>query len=151
MYKLKKELETIKDLEKLANFIYRKTNPTTLILLSGVLGVGKTAFVKLFLKNYGINENRVKSPTFSLINEYYHPDFQIVHIDLYRLNKIDINLYQEIQDYLNGKNSIVIIEWPERLINSDLTLQSKQLITLKLEFSEQEKRSYHYNISYPGA
>lgn len=151
MYKLKKELENLKDLEKLANFIYRKTNPTTLILISGVLGVGKTAFVKLFLKNYGISENRVKSPTFSLINEYYHTDYQIVHIDLYRLNKIDIYLFQEIQDYLNGKNSIVIIEWPERILNTNLILQTKQLIKLKLEFTKQEKRSYQYNISYPGA
>ena len=53
--------------------------------LDGDLGTGKTTLVREVLKSLGWN-GAVKSPTFSIIEEYKLNDIDILHSDLYRLN-----------------------------------------------------------------
>src|SRR3989338_1698275 len=61
-------------------------------LLSGELGTGKTTFVQGVAKALGV-DRAVRSPTYTLINEYKvrHPDIDhLIHIDLYRLGHVDV-------------------------------------------------------------
>ena len=59
-------------------------NNLSVIFVSGELGVGKTTFIKGIMGGLGY-ENKVKSPTFSLV-EIYETDFiKIFHFDLYRI------------------------------------------------------------------
>ncbi len=85
-----------------------------IIFLSGNIGVGKTTFVKYYIKNLD-SEKNAYSPTFSLINQYALPDLKIYHYDLYRLNS-----YRELQeigvDYSLDSNGIHFIEWPNNFI-----------------------------------
>lgn len=84
------------------------------ILISGDVGAGKTTLVKEYCKLIGVREN-VNSPTYTLINQYKCNSKIVVHIDLYRVNNlIEINELG-LFDYL--ENNLVIIEWPEIILN----------------------------------
>ena len=58
-------------------------SPGVTVLLSGDLGAGKTAFVKGVGEALGLKG--VRSPSFTLVNEYRAEPFLLVHADLYRL------------------------------------------------------------------
>jgi tRNA threonylcarbamoyladenosine biosynthesis protein TsaE len=82
------------------------------IILNGELGSGKTFFVKSALSSLGIAE--VNSPSFAIVNEYFK-DFHIYHFDFYRL-KNSAELFDiGWQDYLNDDESLIFIEWGNRL------------------------------------
>jgi tRNA threonylcarbamoyladenosine biosynthesis protein TsaE len=84
------------------------------IALYGPLGSGKTTFVRGLAAGLGCRKG-VRSPTFSLINEYPGP-IPIYHIDFYRLEG-----QAEIEDlgwteYLD-LGGVTAIEWPENVKN----------------------------------
>lgn len=86
------------------------------IALTGDLGAGKTAFVKVFCRRKNVTEN-VSSPTFALVNEYVflnenQQEQLIHHLDLYRLRSFDEALDIGVQDYLDDEH-YCFIEWPE--------------------------------------
>ncbi len=81
--------------------------------LHGDLGAGKTAFVKGLVGALS-KDALVKSPTFSLMNEYAVEGtvHRIVHLDLYRLN--DPSELEAIDFHPYLKDSALFIEWPEK-------------------------------------
>lgn len=82
------------------------------ILLEGDLGAGKTTFARALLAARGVGE-RIKSPTYSLIESYRVDDLSMHHLDLYRIAHPDELEWLGLADLL-GTNSLVLIEWPER-------------------------------------
>ena len=79
------------------------------VALYGDLGVGKTAFVRGFTSAIA-PEARVKSPTFSLVNEYRGATTSVFHFDLYRIEGED-DLYSiGFYDYLD-RRGICLTEW----------------------------------------
>lgn len=82
------------------------------IYLQGELGAGKTSFARALLGALGADE-RVKSPTYSLLERYVVGRRDAFHLDLYR-----ISAPEEIEwlgmDELGDPAAIVLIEWPER-------------------------------------
>lgn len=81
------------------------------LLLSGDLGAGKTAFVRGLAQGLGIDPEVVSSPTFTLIHEYRGPGLTLYHADLYRLDRAvpeDLGLE-------DSRDGVLAIEWPERL------------------------------------
>lgn len=83
----------------------------------GDLGAGKTTFVRMLLLAMGYS-GRVKSPTFSIVEEYdIQEDLVVSHFDLYRI--VDKNEVYNlgIADYVDD-NSILLIEWPEKGFSS---------------------------------
>jgi tRNA threonylcarbamoyladenosine biosynthesis protein TsaE len=83
------------------------------LLLSGDLGAGKTAFVRGLAQGLGIGEDEVSSPTFTLVHEYRGGRLTLYHVDLYRLDHAatdDLGL-----DELGVADGILAIEWPDRL------------------------------------
>ena len=80
-----------------------------IILLNAELGAGKTQFVKGIAKELGIEEI-VKSPTYSIIEEYETPNGKLIHIDTWRLTNIS-ELKQLSIDKLFTKGNVIAVEW----------------------------------------
>jgi len=94
--------------EKLA-----KVLPSRLIIfLQGDLGAGKTTFVRGLLKGLNFQE-KVKSPTFTIVESYATAEHLLFHFDLYRLNDPEELDYIGIRDYFL-QPAICLIEWPEQ-------------------------------------
>lgn len=94
-----------------AQFLSTKGVPT-FTAMYGDLGVGKTAFVRGFASFFGIG--RVKSPTFSIVNEYMGDGVPIFHFDMYRINDED-DLYSiGFYEYFS-RGGHILSEWCEKI------------------------------------
>ena len=98
-----------KQTEEIA-FEYAKTlEKGDVVLLSGDLGAGKTAFTKGVAKYFGISG--VTSPTYAYLNVY---DNLLYHYDCYRLSSGEDAERLGLTDYFGGDN-ICLIEWAENI------------------------------------
>jgi tRNA threonylcarbamoyladenosine biosynthesis protein TsaE len=105
------------------------SNPKKIILFNGEMGVGKTTLIKQLCKSLGV-EGATSSPTFSLVNEYYTFNNQIVyHFDFYRLNKETEALDMGVDDYLYSENWC-FIEWSEKI--ASLIPEEHSTVTIEL-------------------
>jgi tRNA threonylcarbamoyladenosine biosynthesis protein TsaE len=86
--------------------------PGDIVALSGTLGTGKTQFAIGICRGLGI-EHGVLSPSFTIINEYEGEDFDVAHIDLYRLEGKEEVAMLGLEEYLDSL-AVCLIEWPEK-------------------------------------
>ena len=85
-----------------------------LVLLIGTLGAGKTTLTKGIAEGRGAAaQDEVSSPTFTLIHEYGDPA-RVYHIDLYRLDEARQVAGLGIDELLDRRGALVLIEWGER-------------------------------------
>lgn len=86
------------------------------IALIGELGSGKTTFVKGLARGLGVKEI-ITSPTFVLFKVYRAHQGkvrQFVHVDCYRVSGVEFKKIG-LTDYLNRPDTVVAIEWGEKL------------------------------------
>lgn len=84
--------------------------PGRVLLLSGPLGAGKTAFTRGLAEGLGCDTAAVSSPTFTLIQEY-PGRCRLQHVDLYRLAPHEVDDLA-LEDLL--EDAVMAVEWPER-------------------------------------
>jgi tRNA threonylcarbamoyladenosine biosynthesis protein TsaE len=111
--------------------------PPCVIILEGPVGAGKTTFTRAF-----IERDEAASPTYSLINEIDN----IVHADLFRIEKKEELIHLEIPMYLEEKDYF-LIEWGmpylyelQRIIGDEF-----KFYQLKIEINEQKSRNFYLN------
>jgi tRNA threonylcarbamoyladenosine biosynthesis protein TsaE len=85
----------------------------TILLISGDLGAGKTAFVRGLAEGLGLDGGEVTSPTFTLVHEYRGGRLPLIHVDLYRLETSELDEIGLDGDL--AASGVVAVEWPERL------------------------------------
>ena len=121
--------------------------------LNGNLGAGKTTLVRGILQSLNWTDV-VRSPSYTLCEEYEIDGRLLLHVDLYRINSIEdvevLNLDRTI-----AMQKIIFIEWPENLqtdrnvdviINLDHENEARHA-TLKCKDSNIESsiRTYYEN------
>jgi len=79
---------------------------------SGELGAGKTCFIKGLARGLNLQEERILSPTFTMIQEH-QGRLPLYHIDLYRLDQTDVDDLG-LREYLFS-SGVAAVEWFERL------------------------------------
>ena len=84
------------------------------IALTGLLGAGKTQFVRGLAKGLGIAERRVASPTFTLLNIYTGGRLTVYHLDAYRVSGAE-DLEAIGFDELLEQGGVVAVEWADRV------------------------------------
>ena len=85
----------------------------TVVAFTGDLGAGKTAFVSGMAEGLGIEE-RVTSPTFTIVNEYEGGRLPLFHFDMYRLGSADELFHIGWEDYL-ARGGVCAVEWSENV------------------------------------
>ena len=73
----------------------------------------RTTFVRGLAAGLGIDPDEVTSPTFTLVHEYGGGRLPLVHVDLYRLDRADLD-----DVGLDGElaaRGVLAVEWAERL------------------------------------
>ena len=94
------------------------------IYLRGELGAGKSTLIRGLLRGLGV-QDRVKSPTYTLVELYVVSRLNLYHFDFYRF--LDANEFADagLADYFEGEG-VCLVEWPERagalLPGSDLDI-----------------------------
>ncbi len=108
-YDLKDESETLRLAESMASHLFPGMN----LYLKGELGSGKTTFVRGVLRGLGY-QDKVKSPTYTLVEPYSLEKFTIYHFDLYRFKNETEWDDAGFREYFNN-TSICLVEWPEKV------------------------------------
>lgn len=137
--------EWLKEISEKNSDVDKSNTPKALIVgLSGHLGAGKTAFVKMVAKALGITES-ITSPTFVIMKNYEINSENwetLVHIDLYRLEKPEEIKALNLEKIVSNPKNLIMIEWPEHVgFKTDLQINFKALEKVgdyEIEFVERE-------------
>jgi tRNA threonylcarbamoyladenosine biosynthesis protein TsaE len=101
--------ESVADTHAIAAAIASSVRAGDIVMLSGEMGAGKTAFAQGFGAALGVTEP-ITSPTFTLVHSYDCGKVTLHHADLYRLDRMsevaDLAL-AELADF----GGIVLVEW----------------------------------------
>ncbi|GFZ85228.1 tRNA (adenosine(37)-N6)-threonylcarbamoyltransferase complex ATPase subunit type 1 TsaE [Aquaticitalea lipolytica] len=138
----------IQDITTVAEAVIKQLTSKT-ILMYGDMGVGKTTFIKSFVKALKSDDD-VTSPTFSIVNEYVTPSDKVFHFDLYRIKDENEALQFGIEDYLYSNNWI-IIEWPDRIENLYPNNANTITITQNKDNSRTLKLSHNISLTQQNA
>lgn len=126
------------------------------VCLYGDLGFGKTTFTQGLASGLGI-QKRITSPTFVIIRQYNYSSSEallsrevqddssrrartirsLYHIDLYRIENEKSLEGLGLEEILEEKDAVVVIEWPEKLG----VLLPKQRIDVRFEYIDDTKRT----------
>lgn len=128
-------VDDILELHKLAK------NENLILALEGDLGVGKTTFTQRLAQKLGVEE-LVTSPTFTIIKQYElnlsTSGFEeLVHMDAYRIESEDEVYPLHLERLLQKPNTIICIEWPEKIRN----FIPASSINISIQIREGEERS----------
>jgi L-threonylcarbamoyladenylate synthase len=113
-----------------------------LVLLNAELGAGKTQFVKGMAKKLGIEEI-VKSPTYSIIEEYEIKEGTLIHIDTWRLTNIAELKQLSLEKYFKSGN-IIALEWSAGVEDYVIEIAERnelKIIKIDINYVDANKRS----------
>ena len=87
-------------------------HPGLVITLEGDLGAGKTTLVRGLLRALGY-ANKVKSPTYTLVEVHVVSGLNLYHFDFYRFNEPEEYLDAGLDEYFQG-DGVCLVEWPDK-------------------------------------
>ncbi|MBQ8174954.1 MAG: tRNA (adenosine(37)-N6)-threonylcarbamoyltransferase complex ATPase subunit type 1 TsaE [Clostridia bacterium] len=105
------------------------------IALRGEMGVGKTAFVRGFSRALGISG--VRSPTYTVVNEYRGDPVPVFHFDLYRIADEDELYAIGFDDYL-ARDGYILCEWSEN--GGDMLPAERIVVDIARTLSNENER-----------
>ena len=112
IYRVSSDVETEAIGKKLAETLTKLSIKRAYIAMRGEMGVGKTVFTRGFVSHFG--RANVKSPTYTIVNEYKAGGKNIYHFDLYRISDGDDLESIGYHEYVES-DAYSIVEWSERV------------------------------------
>jgi len=82
------------------------------VTLTGDLGAGKTTLVRGMIQSI-LSDIDVPSPTYTLVQTYDMPEFELWHCDMYRLERPEDGYELGLMDAF--EDALCVIEWPDKL------------------------------------
>lgn len=119
-FKTNKPKDTAKIAISLAkDLVNRAPGKRALVLgFTGDLGAGKTTFIKSFIRALGVRK-KVTSPTFLISRRFGLPKGgrykNVFHVDAYRISNSKELSEIGIEDIMNERGNIVLVEWADRI------------------------------------
>ena len=123
----------------MAEKIARNLRGGEVIVLSGELGAGKTAFTKALAAALGVKET-VLSPTFTMVKEYKGENLGLYHFDLYRIEDAAELEELGLDEYFSS-DAVTVIEW-NKLDFSDFP---GKVIEISIDYISPESRLFRVN------
>ena len=112
IYRVTSDVETGEIGRNLAEMLTKLNIKRAYIAMRGEMGVGKTVFTRGFVSHFG--RANVKSPTYTIVNEYKVGGVNIYHFDLYRISDGDDLESIGYHEYVES-DAYSIVEWSERV------------------------------------
>ena len=119
-----------KQLDEIGQKIGRLLDRSSVILLDGELGAGKTTLTKGIAKGLNIEEV-VNSPTFT-IAKMYQGRLILNHLDVYRLEGLDEDI--GIEDYIN-EDEVLVVEW-SKFLSKDIF---KEYLHIHIDYKDDHR------------
>lgn len=83
------------------------------VALAGELGAGKTCFVQGMARSAGVSLRAfVRSPSFTILNQYDGERFTLYHLDFYRIPHRAALDDMGLEEYFDG-NGVTVVEWAD--------------------------------------
>ncbi|HAU30257.1 TPA: tRNA (adenosine(37)-N6)-threonylcarbamoyltransferase complex ATPase subunit type 1 TsaE [Candidatus Dependentiae bacterium] len=121
------------EIEKLLDALLPLIATTSIVMLQGPLGAGKTTLIRALLVRMGVEASHITSPTFSYVHQYVVlGGREIFHFDLYRLTSLDDFYALGFDEYLYRPNSLSCIEWPEII----MPLIARDYLEIRLDYGQ---------------
>lgn len=118
----------------LAGEILNACKKAKIFAIFGDLGAGKTLLVQAFCRVLGVSDT-VKSPTFSIVNEYRYPNGIVYHFDFYRIKALEEAFDLGYEEYFYS-GEYCFIEWPEKIES----LIPEEAVEIRIEETGPAKR-----------
>ena len=133
------QVVSLVDLESFWRQLLPQLGPQSIVLLRGDVGAGKTTSVQLIAQLLGMKN--VQSPSFAIHLRYENSQGRCLdHVDLYRLKDDDDLESSGFWDLFAQKESLVIIEWAQRLSYEYLPLNWQKIeVTLEKTAVEDQR------------
>lgn len=132
--------------EQIAEKLGHQLKGGEVIELVSDLGGGKTTFVRGLSRGLGSHDS-VRSPSFTLANQYVAGALTLYHFDFYRLNDPGI-IARELAEILTDKQAIVVVEWAaiveQVLVNPHMVIHLKHSNDNEREITFDYPKSYGY-------
>lgn len=125
----------LSDLNNIAYEMKEVITPPSVIILDGPVGAGKTTFTKIF-----IDDKNSRSPTYSIVNEVDN----LLHADLYRIEKKEDLIHLEIPMYLEEKDYF-LIEWGKPYSRELIKIIGDEFnyFELQIEINPNDSRNFY--------
>ncbi len=131
---------SLDDIETAAKELIKFTNGYSVVAFHGNLGAGKTTFIKAVCNQLGVEE-KVSSPTFSIINQYTTGKGSVFHIDLYRIKNIEEAIDAGVEECIYS-GEMCFIEWPEKVFS----ILPDDTVNVFIEPIDNSKRKLLYKL-----
>lgn len=103
------------------------------VCLTGGLGAGKTTLVRGMIQSV-LGSIDVPSPTYTLVQTYEMPEFELWHCDMYRLERPEDGYELGLLDAF--EDAVCLIEWPDKLGE----LIPENALTIDIQFEGEGRR-----------
>jgi tRNA threonylcarbamoyladenosine biosynthesis protein TsaE len=136
---------SLADTHDIAAALAQIVRPRDIIVLSGDMGAGKTAFVTGFARGLGVSDDEyVSSPTFTLVHTHDTGRIPMYHADLYRLTTTgeiaDLGLREQAD-----MGAVVLVEWGDVAIDV-----LGDVMVVRIDADDDDDTVRHVNISVLG-